>query len=68
MQKVKSYDLEERLLLYSVRIIKLTEKLPNTRVGNHVAGQLLRSRRIQIMGRLRELSLQRILCINFGLL
>jgi four helix bundle protein len=34
---------EERLLEYSVRIIKIVEQLPNTRTGNHVAGQLLRS-------------------------
>ena len=37
------YDLEERLLDYAVRIIRLVEALPNTRAGNHVAGQLLRS-------------------------
>jgi four helix bundle protein len=37
------YDLEERLLEYSARIIRLVERLPNTRAGNHVAGQLLRS-------------------------
>ena len=37
------YDLEERLLEYSVRIIKIVEQLPNTKAGNHVAGQLLRS-------------------------
>jgi hypothetical protein len=37
------YDLEERLLAYSVEIIKIVEQLPKTRVGNHVAGQLLRS-------------------------
>jgi four helix bundle protein len=44
-EKVKGqrYDLEERLLEYSVRIIKIIEQLPNTRTGNHVAGQLLRS-------------------------
>ena len=42
MNKAK-YDLEKRLLNYSVRIIKVVEKLPNTRTGNHVAGQLLRS-------------------------
>ena len=41
--KKQTYDLEERLLEYSVRIIKIVELLPNTRVGNHVAGQLLRS-------------------------
>lgn len=39
----KAYDLEERLLDYSVRIIRLIEALPSTRAGNHVAGQLLRS-------------------------
>ena len=38
----KKYDLESRLLEYSVKIIKLVEQLPNTRVGNHVSGQLLR--------------------------
>jgi len=37
------YDLEERLLDYSVEIIRLVEELPNTRTGNHVANQLLRS-------------------------
>jgi four helix bundle protein len=35
--------LEERLLEYAARIIRLVEKLPGTRAGNHVAGQLLRS-------------------------
>jgi four helix bundle protein len=45
MEKMKkqTYDLEERLLEFSVRIIKLVEQLPNTRTSNHVAGQLLRS-------------------------
>lgn len=38
-----AYDLEERLLNYAARIIRLAETLPNTRAGNHVAGQLLRS-------------------------
>ncbi len=37
------YDLEERLLDYSARIIRLVDKLPATRAGNHVGGQLLRS-------------------------
>ena len=41
--KDKIYDLEERLLDYSVKVIRLVEQLPNTRAGNHVAGQLLRS-------------------------
>ena len=37
------YDLEERLLEYSARIIRLVERLPDTRTGNHVVGRLLRS-------------------------
>jgi four helix bundle protein len=37
------YDLEERLLEYSASIVHLVEQLANTRAGNHVAGQLLRS-------------------------
>src|SRR5438552_5777344 len=41
--KEKQYDLEERLLDYAANIIRLVERLPNTRAGNHVAGQLLRS-------------------------
>ncbi|MCP4366517.1 MAG: four helix bundle protein [Deltaproteobacteria bacterium] len=38
----KSYDLEERLIDFAVRIIQVAESLPKTRVGNHVAGQLIR--------------------------
>jgi len=37
------YDLEERLLEYSARICRLVERLPRTRAGNHIAGQLLKS-------------------------
>jgi four helix bundle protein len=36
------FDLEDRLLEFAVSIVELTEDLPNTRAGNHVAGQLLR--------------------------
>jgi len=35
--KEQTYALEERLLEYSVRIIKAVEQLPNTKTGNHVA-------------------------------
>lgn len=38
-----AYDLEERLLEYTVRIIRIVEELPHTRAGNHIAGQLLRA-------------------------
>jgi four helix bundle protein len=41
--KKQIYDLEERLLEYSVRIIKIVEQLPDTKTGNHVSGQLLKS-------------------------
>jgi four helix bundle protein len=36
------YDLEDRLLEFAAKIVELTESLPNTRAGNHIAGQLLR--------------------------
>jgi len=39
----RKYDLEERLLEFASAIIDLSEKLPNSRAGNHVAGQMLRS-------------------------
>jgi hypothetical protein len=42
MEQLK-YDSENRLLEYSSMIINIVEKLPNSRVGNHVAGQLIRS-------------------------
>lgn len=36
-------ELEERLIDFAVRIIKLSASLPKTPAGKHVAGQLLRS-------------------------
>ena len=39
----KPFDLEDRLLEFASHVIDVTEKLPNSRSGNHVAGQLLRS-------------------------
>jgi hypothetical protein len=39
----RRFDLEERLLGFASAVIDLSEKLPNTRAGNHVAGQVLRS-------------------------
>src|SRR5690348_14180156 len=39
----RMYDLEERLLEYACRIVRLVGRLPRTRAGNHVAKQLLRS-------------------------
>jgi four helix bundle protein len=37
-----AYDLEYRLLEFAAKIIELTESLPHTRTGNHIASQLLR--------------------------
>jgi four helix bundle protein len=43
MNKNRVYDLEDRLIDFAVGIISLAESLPKTRVGNHIAGQILRS-------------------------
>jgi len=40
--KNKKYNLEDRLIDFSVSIINIVEKLPNTRTGNHIANQLVR--------------------------
>jgi four helix bundle protein len=37
------YDLEDRLIDFALMIIEITEKLPQTRAGNHIAGQIIRS-------------------------
>ena len=39
----REYDIEDRLLEYAALIVRLSERLPNTRAANHVGGQLLRS-------------------------
>ena len=38
----KIFDIEERLIDFAVRIIRTAESLPKTKVGNHIAGQLIR--------------------------
>jgi len=38
----KTFDLQERLIDFAVRIIRIAESLPKTKVGNHIAGQLIR--------------------------
>jgi four helix bundle protein len=37
------FDLEERLLEFATRVIRVVESLPRTEVGRHVGGQLLRA-------------------------
>jgi len=39
----KRYDLEDRLINFTCRMIDVVEKLPNSRAGNYIAGQLIRS-------------------------
>jgi len=39
----RKFDLEERLLEFAAAVIDLSEKLPPSRAGNHVAVQILRS-------------------------
>ena len=43
MKKERQYDLQDRLVAYAVRIIKLSESLPETKAGKHVSSQILRS-------------------------
>ena len=39
----RDFDLEERLINFAVRVIRIAESLPKSRIGNHIAGQLIRS-------------------------
>lgn len=41
--KLTAEELEERLIDFAVRIIKLSANLPKTPAGKHIAGQILRS-------------------------
>ncbi len=36
-------DLEERLIIFSVLIINITDEMPYKRAANHLSGQLIRS-------------------------
>ena len=42
-KKKTVYDLEERLIEFAVLVTEIVEALPETRVGAHLANQLLRS-------------------------
>ncbi|MCG2714711.1 MAG: four helix bundle protein [Candidatus Marinimicrobia bacterium] len=41
--KMNKYDLEERLIEFSVLIIEIVNETPNSKSGNHLSGQLVRS-------------------------
>ena len=42
MDDKRKFGLDERLIEFAVLVIANTESLYNTRVGNHIAGQLVR--------------------------
>jgi hypothetical protein len=37
------HKLEERLIDYGVLVIEIVNEMPNTKAGNHLSGQLVRS-------------------------
>ena len=41
--KSRADELEERLIDFAVRIVKLSASLPRTSAGKHIAGQIMRS-------------------------
>ena len=38
----RGFDLEDRLIRFAVLVCRIVESLPSTRIGKHVAGQLIR--------------------------
>ena len=42
-QENGGFDIVERLIDFAVRIIRTEETLPKSKIGNHIAGQLIRS-------------------------
>ncbi len=40
---MKPQELENRLIDFAVTVMDVAEALPNTKAGNHIAGQLIRS-------------------------
>ena len=41
--QARADDLEERLISFAVRIVRLSSRLPRTPAGKHIAGQILRA-------------------------
>jgi len=39
----RKFDLEDRLIDFAVQIIEISESLNNSRAGNHIGGQIVRS-------------------------
>lgn len=42
-KECKTFDLEDRLIEFAVRIIRMVESLPPSKVGEHITGQIVRS-------------------------
>jgi four helix bundle protein len=42
-KNMKPQELEDRLIDFAVMVIGVVEALPNSKAGNHIAGQLVRS-------------------------
>ncbi|MCX6257207.1 MAG: four helix bundle protein [Bacteroidia bacterium] len=40
---MNKFELEERLINFAVLIIEVVNEIPNTKAGNHISGQLVRS-------------------------
>jgi hypothetical protein len=40
---MKNYDLHERLIDFAVMIINIAKDVENSKAGNHLGGQLIRS-------------------------
>jgi four helix bundle protein len=43
MMKERKFDLQDRFIDYAVEIVRLSEKLPETRAGKHICSQMQRS-------------------------
>ena len=43
MTKNKKYDLEDRLIDFSIKTSEIIENLPSTKLANHIGGQLIRA-------------------------
>ncbi len=40
---MRKFDLEDRLIDYTIRISNIADEIENSKLGNHIAGQLIRS-------------------------
>lgn len=43
LNEKRKFDLEDRLIDFAIKVIEIVELIPSSRVGNHIAGQLVRS-------------------------